>query len=147
MPDLTVSALVTRTLLSLTSLDINDYENYILADQIMGGTVSYQREQASSPWVDGEITVSRRRGNVTEPFRVWVIGSSASDLNSNVGTLITAFQQDLFTLQITVGGTAYAWQCEASDYSMDFTNVNLKALKVMVTFNLMRSPILLAGGF
>lgn len=149
MTDLTISALVSRTQLALADLDINDHVDYVLAGpQAFGGAVQWSRKQVSAPWVDGEITVERHRTNVTEPLSVYVAGTSISDLDANLGTLIAAFQQDRFTFQLVVGGANHAWDCEAADISQVlYDTTHVVAKYVTVTFAVPRKPIPLAGAF
>lgn len=148
MADLSVVAKVTRASLGLGDLNINDRTTYTLAGpQIMGGTVAWDRQQVSAPWVDGEITVARRRGNVMEPLAVYVAGTNQSSLNSNIQTLIAAFTQDRYTLSITIGGQQHDWDCESADYSVQVSAPHLKSLYVPVTFQIMRKPAPLTGAF
>lgn len=147
MTDLITSATVTRTLLGLSNLNINDHVNYTLTDTIMGGTVTWERNTASSPYVDGDITVSRRRPNVQEQLRIYVMGDNQNMLQQNLSTLIQAFIQDTYTLQIAPGNQAYAWQCEAADYTIAWSNVHFVAKKLEVTFSIPRRPVMTAGGF
>lgn len=148
MPDLSVVAKVTRASLGLGDLNINDHVKYALAGpEIMSGQVSWQRTQASSPWVDGEVTVARRRGNVMEPLTVYVAGTSQSNLNSNIKALIDAFVQDRYTLSITVGSQQHDWDCESADYSVKMNTVYEYSRYVPVTFSIMRRPSPLTGAF
>jgi hypothetical protein len=148
MTDLTIVAKVTRTALSLGDLDINDHTSYVLAGpSAMGAQVSWDRRQVSAPWVDGDITVSRRRTNVMEPLSVYVKGSTQADMDTKIGALITAFCQDRYTLMITVGSQQHAWDCEAADYMVQFDTVHLHALYAVTTFQVPRKPVALSGAF
>jgi predicted amino acid-binding ACT domain protein len=147
--DLGVVARVSRTLLSLGDLDINDHSSYVLAGpQPVQGAVQWERKQISAPWVDGDITVARRRGNSTESISVYVAGSNMATLDANMATLKDAFFQDRFTLQIIVGGANHAWDCESADLSqVVFDTPHAVARYVTMTFSVPRKPIPLAGAF
>lgn len=148
MTDLSVVAKVTRSLLGLGDLNINDHSTYRLAGpQVMGGTVSWDRRQVSSPWVEGDITVSRRRTNVMDQITVYVDGANMAGVNTNLQTLITAFTQDRYTLSITVGSQQFAWDCEAADYQVTYDTPHLKSLYVPVVFTVPRRPVALSGAF
>lgn len=148
MSDLSVVAKVTRPSLGLPDLDINDHTYYTIAgQQIMGGTVQWDRKQVSAPWVDGDVTVARRRGNVMENLTVYVAGSTQADLNTNLQNLIGAFTQDRYTLSITIGSQQYAWDCETADYSVQFDTPHLHSLYVAATFSIPRKPVALSGAF
>lgn len=147
MTDLSVVAKVTRTYLDLEDLDINTGYYRIAGPDIMSGQVTWQRQQVSAPWVDGEVTVARRRGNVMEPLTVYVTGSDQSTLNTNIQDLIWAFTQDRYTLSITIGAQQHDWDCEAADYSVRVSTPYMKSLYVPVTFQIMRKPLPLLGAF
>ena len=148
MTDLSVAAHVTRSQLGLGNLDINDHTTYAIAGPaIMGGGTAWDRKTVNAPWVDGDITVARRRQNVMEQLLVYVAGSDQSTLMSNLRTLRDAFTQDRYTLQITVGSAQNAWDCEAADYSMLYDTAHAYNKYVVATFQIPRKPVPLVGGF
>jgi hypothetical protein len=149
MTDLNVVAKVSRGQLGLGDLDINDHSSYVLAGGMtFGGAVQWNRKQLEVPWVDGQVTVERHRTNVTEPLSVYVAGSSIAELDTRLGTLISAFHQDRFTFQLVVGGANHAWDCEAADIQQVlYDNVHVYNRYVTVTFAVPRKPIPLAGAF
>ena len=141
---LTVAATVTRTDLGMSSLNINDHSNYILGTQILGGAVAWERNQVSSPWVDGDITVSRRRPNVQENIQVNILGTNQATMLTNIKTITEAFSQNSFTLTVTMSGSVYQYSCEAADYTVEWS-VKMHSNQCMVSFMLPRKPIALAG--
>jgi predicted amino acid-binding ACT domain protein len=149
MPDLGVVARVSRTLLSLGDLDINDHSSYVLAGPLpVQGAVQWDRQQVSVPWVDGDITIARRRTNSTENISIYAAGADQASLDANIATLTEAFFQDRFVLQIIVGGSNHAWDCEAADLTQVlYDTSHVVAKYVTVTFAVPRMPIPLAGGF
>jgi len=145
MPDLQVIAKVSRSVGGDLYINTGNYR--LVGYQQMSGTVQWERQTASAPWVEGDVTVSRRRGNVSESLRVYAAGSDQSNLQSNIATLVNAFTQDRYTLQIQIGNANWAWDCEAADYSMEMETTHLNALYVVCNFMVPRRPIALAGGF
>jgi hypothetical protein len=142
----TFAASVTRSDLGLGVLNINDQLDYIVGSDIMGAMVSYDRQTVSSPYVNGDVTVHRRRGSVTEKFSVYVLGDTQTELQNNIRTLISAFSQNKFNLVMLLDGIEWSYVCEASDYQVEWSNANFFSIKVKVVFNLLRSPIALVGG-
>jgi dienelactone hydrolase len=146
--ELPISALVTRTELGMADLNINDATTYRVAGpSAMGGQVSWVRQQVSAPWVDGDITVARRRQNVMEPLTLYIKGSSQADMDTKIATLIQAFTQHRYGLQIVVGGANHAWDCEAADYQVTLDTVHFHALYAQATFQIPRKPVALSGAF
>lgn len=156
MPDFTLSALVTRTQLGLSDLQINDNLNYRIsgADQFMQGTVIWERDSTKSPYVEGEFTTNRRRSNVQERLGVEVFkGDSAGisgqgkfALEANIQQLIQAFTQDAFVINATANsGTTWQqewhWACEAADYAVTITGPRLASQQALVVFTVIRNPV------
>lgn len=140
-----VTAYVTRELLALSPLEVNDHITYALTATIMGGQTAWERNEASSPWVDGEFTVSRKKRNVTEQIVIDVYGADQVELQDNIKTLIEAFTQDNYGLLINVTGAQKAYKCFAADYQVSWTHTRVHALNVPVTFNVPRMPNPLLG--
>jgi hypothetical protein len=141
----TFSASVTRSDLGLLDLDINDLVNYRVSSEIMGSMVTFDRKIVSSPYVNGDVTVHRRRGNVNEKFSVLVYGDEQNDLQINVSELINAFTQNSFNLSFGLDSTIWSYKCEASDYQLEWNNAYFASGQLRVTFNLNRNPIPLVG--
>jgi hypothetical protein len=140
-------ATITRTELGLPVLNINDHINYQLADQILGGTQSWNKQMVKSPYVDGEVMVNRSRGQVQEQFQVQVRGGSQSEMQQNIATLIEAFSQFAYQLTIEMEDATYTYQCDTADYTVDWTNVRMMAKQALVKFQFTRSPKLINGGW
>lgn len=148
MTDLALYARVTRPLIGGGDLDINDHTHYVVAGpMVMGGMVQWDRKTVSAPWVDGDITVARRRGTIMEQLTIYVMGTDQSDLNTNIAALISAFTQDRYAVQLAVGGSDHSWDCEAADYQVEWDTVHVYSKYVRVTFSIPRKPIPLTGAF
>lgn len=140
------AASITRTSLGLNPLDLSDQINYKLGNELLGGTQSWQRQSVRSPYVDGEFTVNRTRARVDEKFSVQVMGADQLMLQDNLAQVIDAFSQHRFVLTVEMDGAVYSYDCEASDYTIDWTGPRWMAKTVLVTFMVPRQPRLLTGG-
>ena len=140
-----MSVLVSRTLLGLPALQINDHLNYKVAPQFLGGNVQWNRTKVTSPFLDGEVTTQRTRQNVSEQVAVEIYAGSAAQLQTNTAALIAAFNQDSFTLTVTLDGTVYAYQCEAADAQTMWTGPRMMAHRGQVLFAVPRQPVPLIG--
>lgn len=147
MSSLTLSVLVDRTELSLADLEINDGTTYIVTDRVNPGAVSWRREQVTSPYVDGAVTVSRAKEIVEGQIVVDVLGATQGAVQNSIATLIDAFTQDQFELTFSMDGTIYKWQCEAADYIVNWDRVRFINRKVSVGFQFPRQPVPLTGPY
>lgn len=148
MTDIGLSLLITRDLLSKAVLELNDHTKFIVANQLLGGSVSWDRRTAKSPWVEGEVVLTRTRGLVMEPVGIYVIGSSHATMMTNLDELLEAFTQDGYSLQMTIGTSpARYWYCEAADYQVQWTNTGVVAHQMTVSLQVPRQPLTPAGMF
>lgn len=147
MPDISLAVTLSRTLLSLPALNLNDYTNYYFAGQNTPGAVSWVRNQVSSPYVDDDFTVSRRRGKVMESLLVEVLGSTQTALRDNLAALVNAVVQDTFILTVSFAGVSYAWACESADYQVIWSGPRMVARQVQMALTIPRSPVPSAGAF
>lgn len=147
MPDIGLQVTVSRTLLALPDLDINDHQAYYVAPGTLGAQLSYNRQQISAPWCDGQITVNRSMQNVSEPVVVEVLGEDNGEVFANMATLLAAFAQDHFTLTVVVDGlVTNTYRCEAADYQIGaWVSGRLAAEQAQVTFTVPRQPLAKAG--
>lgn len=146
MPDIAMSVALSRTALALPALEINDHLNYAVATQFLGGNVQWNRQQVSSPFLDGQVTTQRSRQNVTEQIAVEIYAGSGNELQINTRTLIAAFSQSDYVLTVVIGGATYAYQCEAADVQTAWVGVRLMANQGQVVFGVPRQPLALLGG-
>lgn len=163
MPDLNLNVTVSRAALSLGPLHINDGIRYKIGGTFLGGTESWNRVQLTSPYIDGAATVSRTRQMVNEPVEVRVYGRGYTDptrpwltadrlpptpqqRSVNEQLLIAAFQQDNFTLKVTVNGVLWAYACEAADLTRTWSGALHAAGQALLTFTMPRQPNLIYEG-
>lgn len=141
-----MSVLVSRTLLGLADLEINDFENYYVASQFLGANAGWNRTQIGAPWTDGTVTVNRTRQMVNEPLAVEVFGGDLEDVKNNVAELLDAFAQDAFTIDVTMDGFEYAkYQCEAADVQHGWVGARFIEGQVQIVFSVPRQPVPLVG--
>jgi hypothetical protein len=136
---------VTRTALGLSVLNINDFVNYYCATEFLGGQVTWNRNQVSSPWVDGQYTTSRTRQNVMEKIGVEIVAADTADLKAKTDAIISAFMQSYFVLTATIDGATWSYACEAADYQQAFTGPRMYARQGQVLFDMPRRPVPLSG--
>lgn len=149
MPDITLDLSITRTLLAAAPLALNDHTNFYLAPS-SPAAVSWQRQSVSSPWVDDDIVINRRRGKVTEEILLEVRGGlvpTQTTLRTNLSDAIAAFSQDTYVLTLTFDGIAYAWNCDAADYQVVWDGPRVVAKSVQLRLSVPRSPIPAQGPF
>lgn len=135
---------ITRTNLGLGFLNINDGVNYSMTDRIMGGTVSWDRNQVNSPWVDGDVTVFRRRGNVTDSIGFNVYGANHGEIRNNLVILVDGFSQDEFSIFLTMDGATYQYECETADYTLDW-DYKMHSNMATINFQVPRKPVAFQG--
>lgn len=146
MPDLTLSVLVSRELLGLSDLELNDHSKFILAPS-SPGQITWQRQTASSIFVDDDVTIHRRRSKVTENIVIEVKGSDQGALQANLTEILNAFIQDNYTITTTFDSTEYQWLCEAADYQVIWDGPRVISKQVQVQLQVPRSPVPLQGAF
>lgn len=145
MPDIALNATVSRTLLGLDPLDINDHDTYYLSPTFLGANVQWNRTQVTSPFMDGAVTTQRQRQMVTENITIEVLGGSAPGLKAAFDVLVSAFIQDSFTLTVGVGAATYRYACETSDYQLIWSGPRFVANQGQVVLQMPRQPVALAG--
>ncbi len=144
--DIALSVTVSRDALALAALEIASGGTYYLSPQFLGGQVTWKRQQASSVFLDGDVTTQRSRGTVTEAVGVEVRAATHAELQAATAVLIAAFSQDSFTMTVVVAGATTTYACEAADYqSMGWTTPRLACLANQVLFQMPRQPVALAG--
>lgn len=146
--DTSLSVVVSRTLLSLPDLDINDHLDYIIsANQFLGADETWTRNQISSPWIDGSVTVSRTRAMVNQPLSIEVYGDHDADVQAKIKALSQAMSQSDFQLGISIGAAQWQYQCESADRTVQWTTPRIVAHQWIVQFTIPMQPNPVSGGF
>lgn len=140
-----MSVLVSRTLLGLADLEINDFDAYSVASQFLGGTETLNRTKISSPWLVGDSTTQYGMPSVTENIAVEIYGTDHADLKAKEDILKTTFRQSRFTMTVSFDGTVdYIYLCEAADVQRIWTGPRMVANQGQVIFGVPRQPRLVA---
>lgn len=145
MVDVDLQVSLTRAALGLGTLELNDHVNYAIAPGSFGGQVTWQRNTVSSPYMDDEITTFRHRGKVQENIVIEVYGSTPTQVQTNVDTLIRAIVQSSFDLILSINGQIHTYGCETADYQMSFDGNRFVAKQMQVKLTVPRSPVPKAG--
>lgn len=146
MAELTLTALVTRTELSLAALDIDDGTNFILGKGLDAGTVSWRKEVVTSPFYAGRVPVHEVKDSVEMTLVVYILGATHATLMTNLQTLLNAFtEQSTYEVQLTIEGQSYHWTCERADYQVGFATETLNARYIPVSLSFHRHPEPAAG--
>lgn len=146
MPDLSLSVLVTRDLLGLADLEINDFVNYYVSSEFLGADVSWNKNRAGSVFIDGSVAVSETRDVVTEPVTVEVLGDDGVDALANLATLREAFTQKTYELIVKVGGTEVLhYACEKANYKLGWTGARMVQGQIQAILQVPRQPLPIAG--
>jgi len=160
LTDLDLSVTVSRHNLGLDLLQINDQVVYrCAATPFLGESMSWTRNQLTSAYIDGAVTVNRARQMVNEQVAVEVSGRNAAmpkraptqlQAQLNMAVLIEAFTQDSFVLELLLGdGTGaarYSYQCEAADVQVAWASPRAIAMQNQVVFTVPRQPVPISGG-
>lgn len=145
--DVDLSVTVSRDLLGLSPLEIATSPDYYIGLQFLGAQVQWERQQITSPWLDGAVTVSRHRGMVTEQIAVEILATSLNTLRAKMLTLIRAFIQDSYQMTVHAENATRIYQCEAADYQdASWTTPRMSGAQGQIVLSVPRQPLLVGGG-
>jgi hypothetical protein len=148
MIDVELSVTVSRDALGLAPLEIATSPDYYIGVQFLGVVVQWDRQQVTSRWLDGAVTVSRHRQTVLDQIGVEVKAPDLPTVHRLIDELVEAFIQDTFVLTVTAEGAARSYQCEAADYQdLTWTTPRMAAAQGQVLLTVPRQPVALSGGF
>lgn len=139
---------ITRTLLSLADLDLiaaNGYE--VISDGLDMGNVVQRRDWAKSAFVAGAALLSAVDDITNSSVKVEVFGSSRADLQTKVGTLLTAFKQIFYILKFDLDGTTWSWNCFSADRIVDLDFPMYLGNLTTVTLAFQRQPTPVSGPY
>jgi hypothetical protein len=148
MTNMTLGFTISRTLLGLGTLDLNDHTNFYIAPGTWGSAVSWDRTQVGSKFVDGKVTTHRVMEMVQEPLAVEIRGSTNAAMWVNIRALTVAMKQDTFQITTNWNGDTSVWNCEASDLQgLVFTGPRIIAKQMQATYQVLRQPVPVSGGY
>lgn len=155
MPELPLAVRLTRDWLGLGELDINDHLDYAVAGgdgNFLGTGVTYQRNLATSPFLDGAVEVSETREMVQEKIVLEVFGETVLDMLDKLKAARQAFTQKFYELKVgrdngpDVEPTWWLrYACTKADYQLGWTGPRVIAHQVQGVFTVPRQPKPLAG--
>lgn len=146
MTDIGLTVVLTREALSLPDLQLNDYLSYYTgADSLAQLPQTWNRQQVSSSFCDGAVTVSRTRAQLMIPLAVEVLGDTPAELKANMAALKQALSQDSFNLAWAIGEAAYQYQGEAADYTEVYSPARLAAHQAQLQCSVPCLPLELIG--
>lgn len=148
---------VTRSELSLSTLDINDEATYYcLFEGFASGGGQWERHMVDSPYTDGEYEVGKRLRNSEVAMGLAVKGSTQAALDAAVAALVDvdtgAFvAQYSYDVTVTIAGYARTWRCYAADWQVDWKGnwidgiTDLGPYYAPIALAIPRRPIPVAG--
>lgn len=146
--DVELSVTVSRDALGLAPLELATSPDYYLGTQFLGAAVQWDRQQVTSAWLDGAVTVSRHRQMVTEQIAVEVRGDNLLEVQRAITELVQAFIQDSFVMTVVAAGAARSYRCETADYQdLSWTTPRMAGAQGQVLLQMPRQPVALSGGF
>jgi len=143
-----ISCKISRTILSLSDLEMiatNGYE--VMWDGMDPGEVVQRQDWAKSPYVDGGALLSSVDDIATGVLSVEVKGTSESDLQTKVTTLITAFKQITYTLDFNLNSTSWKWTCYRANRLMDVNFPFYLSNLTVCHFHFTRQPTPVSGPY
>lgn len=150
--DITLDVVISRDLLALAPLDINDNVLYRCTPTLLGGNITWNRQTVTSPYIDGAATVSRTREMVQEQIAVDIWGRtnaspalSNAQLKANMDIVAAAFLQDFFTITVTVDSAVYEYNGEAADYQTIWNGDRFRSKLGQLVFTMPRQPVPVLG--
>lgn len=103
-------------------------------------SVTWRKQEATSPWVEGSFVTSAVREDVTENLSVYVYGESRSEHMRMRKALTDALGQLTYRILVRVEETAVYWDCEPADYSITTSREFLHATMCVVKAQIPRKP-------
>lgn len=133
--------IMSRTELSLADLSLNTAPYSIAQEGLRPGDTAWRRDRVKSPYVHGDVLVNAVREEAEAKIGIEIVEATYADLQSSMRTLVEAFSQTEFTLDIQMAGTSYKWTCGTADHSISWVSERWHALRVGVAFSMPRNPV------
>ena len=115
MADLVVAASITRTLLSLADLSLED-AGFCKVIGYDPGPTSKRRVQAKSPTVAGHVQTGSVADTRLIALTLRIYGASKSALDANIQTVVNAFEQFDYQLSVQLDDATVVWACDDAEY-------------------------------
>lgn len=148
MVDIALSIKVSRTLLGLPDLELNDHTAYYAAsEQFFGANEGWNHDRVTSRWLDGAVVTSRQRQMVQEPLAIECLGDTSAEVEANILAMLHAVSQSDYTITVTLNGQVHIYQCEPADRTVARSTARLYNNQWQIVLNIPRQPSPLSGGF
>jgi hypothetical protein len=144
MATLTLSVKLTRTLLGLDDLELNDHGAYYISE-LGDYAIQWDRKTISTPWTDGDITVQRSRRSVERRVVIEVLGTTTTQMKQRARTLIDALSQDSYNMTVNMDGDSSTYRCEAADYTISWDKERAHSSRTLVSAVIRQSPAMVSG--
>lgn len=138
--------LAVRLIAGATTIELEQDPYSLHSDTRTNAQVSLRKHEASGPYVEGSITVSAVRENVTETVAIWVQEDTPLLLGQAVRALEALLIKSTFTLQWDwVGSARENWTCFASSYVIESSQPLMVAKQALVRASVPRLPTATIG--
>ena len=121
-------------------LDINDGVYRLARDSFSSQSVTWRKQEAVNPFVEGSWTVAAVRENVVEMLSVWIRGTDATPSWQAVAALTDAVSQRNFAIEFTVDGVKRTYTCNMGEYQVQATTELRVASMAQVIVQIPRAP-------
>jgi hypothetical protein len=146
--DVDLSCLITRGPLGLDDLELNDFERYYLGPELLGGTSTFNKTHAESPYLDGASLTAITRGLVNEKLTIEVLADDSAEMAANLAEVVQAFGQMDFRLQFTMNtDIVLVYQCEPASVQIPWAGPRVVAGQMQVVVQFDRQPQPVTGVF
>lgn len=136
---LTLGCSISRALLSLPDLDINDHVAYKVVS-LEPGREQWELVEASSMFMDGDFTTQRRQRSPRLRLEVEVRGADQATVDANKQALRDAAKQDTFVLTFVLNGETKQVYGEAADIDPSYQKERLHNLIPTLVLDFKRLP-------
>jgi hypothetical protein len=145
MPDLDMSVLVSRDELGLPPLEINDFVDYYVGPEFLGGQQTLNRTEVGSPFLTGGVEVDSVPQLITEQFSVQVLGDTVGELAASTAALVAAFQQRRSRVTIEIDGQQWVYAFNRAEFATPWSGPAMVSRQGLVNFSARRQPVAVNG--
>lgn len=123
-------------------IDLEDLEGgyEVHKDTRATQSVTFRKQEISSPYVEGTFTNEAVRENVTEPLVIYVYGDSAFELDARVSAVTDALEQLQYEIKAQIGNLEETWTCSTADYAVETSQEFIHATMALIRAQVPRLP-------
>jgi hypothetical protein len=123
-------------------INLNDGEVYKIAGDATRDSTqqTWRKVTAESPILGGNYLIHAVPEMVAETLGVWVYGTTQTEVNDNLFTLVEVFEQYDYRLRWTFDEYREYWRCQLADSTMSRGQVWTHSLMARAEFNIPRYP-------